>query len=100
MVNLESKKLESILYFLIGIMVIIVGNQLSSRVFYRFDLTEEKRYTISEASKNILQNLEDIVYVDVYLEGDLPAGVKRLQKGIRETLDQDLCRQQPTVSFH
>ncbi len=88
MVKLDSKKLESILYFFIGILVIIVANQLSARVFYRFDLTEENRYTISDASKNILQNLEDVVYVDVYLEGDLPAGVKRLQKSVQETLDE------------
>ena len=88
MVKLDSKKLESILYFLIGVFVIILVNQLSARVFYRFDLTEEKRYTISDASKQILQNLEDVVYVDVYLEGDLPAGVKRLQKNVRETLDE------------
>ncbi len=88
MVNLNSKKLESILYFLIGLFVIIVANQLSSRLFYRFDLTEENRYTISEASKNILENLDDAVYVDVYLEGDLPAAVKRLQKSVKETLDE------------
>ncbi|MCG8310316.1 MAG: gliding motility-associated ABC transporter substrate-binding protein GldG [Cytophagales bacterium] len=88
MVKLDSKKLESVLYFLIGVFIIIIANQLSARVFYRFDLTEEKRYTISEASKNILGNLEDAVYVDVYLEGDMPAGVKRLQKSIRETLDE------------
>ncbi len=88
MVKLESKKLESILYFLIGIFTIIVVNQLSGRVFYRFDLTEEKRYTISDASINILKNLNDVIYVDVYLEGELPAGVKRLQKSIRETLDE------------
>lgn len=88
MVKLDSKKLESILYFFIGVMVIIVINQLSGRLFYRFDLTEEKRFTISEASKNILGNLEDVVYVDVYLEGDMPAGVKRLQKSIKETLDE------------
>ena len=88
MVKLDSKKLESILYFLIGLYVIILVNQFSNRLFYRFDLTEEKRYTISEASKHILQNLEDVVYVDVYLEGDMPAGVKRLQKNIHETLDE------------
>ena len=88
MVKLDSKKLESILYFLIGVMVIIIANQLSAQLFYRFDLTEEKRYTISEASKNILGNLEDAVYVDVYLEGDMPAGVKRLQKSVKETLDE------------
>ncbi|MCK5703323.1 MAG: Gldg family protein [Cyclobacteriaceae bacterium] len=88
MVKLDSKKLESILYFLIGLFVIIVANQLSARLFYRFDLTEEKRFTISDASINILKNLDDAVYVDVYLEGELPAGVKRLQKGIKETLDE------------
>ncbi len=88
MVKMDSKKLESILYFLIGIFIIIVANQLSGRIFHRFDLTEENRYTISDVSKNILQNLEDVVYVDVYLEGDLPAGVKRLQKSVRETLDE------------
>lgn len=88
MVKLGSKKLESILYFLIGIAVIIVINQLTARIFYRFDLTEEKRYTISEASKNLLGNLDETVYVDVYLEGELPAGVKRLQKSVKETLDE------------
>ena len=88
MVKLEGKKVESLLHFFIGIFVLIVTNQLSSRFFYRFDLTEEKRYTISEASKNILNNLEDAVYVDVYLEGDMPGGVRRLQRSVRETLDE------------
>ena len=88
MVKLDSKKLESILYFLIGLFVIIVANQLSSRLFYRYDLTEEKRFTISEASIHVLENLKETVYIDVYLEGDLPAGVKRLQKSVKETLDE------------
>lgn len=88
MVKLDSKKLESILYFLIGTLVIIIVNQLSDKVFYRFDLTEEKRYTISDASKNLLTSLNEPVYVDVYLEGQLPAGVQRLQKSIRETLNE------------
>ncbi len=88
MVIPESKRLESILYFLIGVMVIIIINQLSARFFYRFDLTEEKRYTISDATKNLLSDLEDVVYVDVYLEGDLPGGMKRLQKSVRETLEE------------
>lgn len=86
MVKLNSKKLESILYFLVGILVIIVTNQLSARLFYRIDLTEEKRYTISEASKNLLGNLDDVVYIEVYLEGELPAGIKRLQKSVKERL--------------
>ncbi|NJN28386.1 MAG: gliding motility-associated ABC transporter substrate-binding protein GldG [Cyclobacteriaceae bacterium] len=88
MVTLESKKLESILYALIGVLTIVVINQLSARLYFRFDLTEEKRYSISEPTQNMLEELDEVVYVDVYLEGDLPAGVKRLQKGIKETLEE------------
>ncbi len=99
MVNLESKKLESIVQFLLGIMVIILINQIVARFVYRLDLTEEKRFTISDATKNMLRNLEDVVYVEVYLEGHLPAGVKRLQKSVRETLDEFKVYAGPNLQF-
>ncbi len=99
MVNLESKRLNSFLTFLLGVMVIILVNQLLSGMIYRIDLTEEKRYTISEPSKNLLQNLEDVVYVEVYLEGQLPAGVKRLQKSVRETLEEFKVYAGPNLQF-
>ena len=88
MVKLNSKKLEDILWLLNGLALLFPLNQLSTQSFFRFDLTEEKRYTISNATKELLRNLEDPVYIDVYLEGDFPAGFKRLQKGIRETLKE------------
>jgi len=99
MVNLESKRLNSILTLLIGVMMIILINQLLSGMIYRVDLTEEKRYTISEASRNLLENLEDVVYVEVYLEGELPAGVKRLQKSVRETLEEFKVYAGPNLQF-
>lgn len=52
------------------------------------DLTTEKRFTVANESKTILKNLDDIVYVKVYLEGDLPVGFKKLRNAIRETLDE------------
>jgi len=99
MVKLESKRLNSILTLLIGVMIIVLVNQLLSGMIYRLDLTEEKRYTISEASKNLLENLEDVVYVEVYLEGNLPAGVKRLQKSVRETLEEFKVYAGPNLQF-
>ncbi|MDZ7604060.1 MAG: gliding motility-associated ABC transporter substrate-binding protein GldG [Cyclobacteriaceae bacterium] len=99
MVNLESKRLNSILTLLVGVMGIVLINQLMSHVIYRIDLTEEKRYTISEASRNLLENLEDVVYVEVYLEGELPAGVKRLQKSVRETLEEFKVYAGPNLQF-
>lgn len=74
--------------FIIVLIVIIVVNILSARVFTRFDLTSEKRYTLSPATKDLLKNLDDIVYFRVYLEGDFPAGFKRLRKATKELLDE------------
>lgn len=86
MVN--SRKIEHILKLLIGLVIIIIINQLIAKFPVRFDLTDEKRYSISEASEDLLKNLDDVVYVEVYLDGELPSGFKRLKKSIAEILDE------------
>lgn len=69
-------------------MGVLVGvNVLASFVFFRWDLTQEKRYTISDATKKLLQNLDGQVVVKVYLTGDFPAGFERLERAIQETLE-------------
>jgi len=68
--------------------ILIALNILSGFFFTRFDLTSEKRYTLSETSKDLLKNLDDVVYLKVYLEGELPAGFRRLRDGTREMLDE------------
>lgn len=88
MVNWNSRKLEDILKLAIGFVVIVWINLLSSGYFSRIDLTEEKRYTIKEATKNLLSSLDDKVYVDVYLAGELNASFTRFQKAIQETLEE------------
>ncbi len=62
-------------------------------------MTEERRYSISEATQRQLENLEDVVYVEVYLEGELPSGFKRLQKSIRELLEQFAYYADANVQF-
>ena len=88
MVNLESKRLEDILKLINGLILIILINLLVANYFFRIDLTEEKRYSISDPTREMLKDLQDIVYVEVYLDGDLPAGFKRLQLAVRETLEE------------
>lgn len=66
---------------------IVLINAIGSFAHFRLDLTAEKRHTISIATKKILTDLDDIIYIKVYLEGDFPAGFKRLQNQIRETLE-------------
>jgi len=69
----------------IGILVGI--NAIGAFVFFRWDLTQEKRYTISDATKKLLQNLDHQVVIKVYLTGDFPAGFERLERAIQETLE-------------
>ncbi|MFN8353047.1 MAG: gliding motility-associated ABC transporter substrate-binding protein GldG [Spirosomataceae bacterium] len=63
-------------------------NVLANLFFFRVDLTEEKRYSLSEGTVNLLENLPSDVVVKVYLDGDMPAGFKRLQAAVRETLEE------------
>lgn len=74
--------------FAVAVVGLIVLNILSQQYFFRLDLTEENRYSIAEATKNMLRALDHPVHVTVYLEGDMPAGFQRLQKSIRETLEE------------
>lgn len=82
---MKNKSIQFIL-----IIVILLGvNILATHYFFRIDLTQEKRYTISDASKNLLQNLDDEVFVKVYLTGKgIPPGFKRLENAVKETLDE------------
>lgn len=88
--NNERKNLKKnqLISFGITVVIIIVINIIASFVYTRFDLTSEKRYTLSDTSKEILKNLDDYVYFRIYLEGEFPAGFKKLRKETKEMLDE------------
>lgn len=73
---------------LIVIAIIITVNIIGSYIFTRFDLTAEKRYTLSSSTQELLKNVDDIIYFRVFLDGDFPAGFKRLKRETKELLDE------------
>ncbi len=83
----EVKK-QNIIQLILTLIIIVLINYISSFIFVRIDLTSEKRYTISEPTKKMLKNLNDVVYFKVYLDGDLPPGFKQLEKSTKEMLDE------------
>jgi len=83
---MKSKR-QTIIQLLLFIGILFFVNVIASRFHTSFDLTEEGRFTLTDATKNTLNELEDEVYVKVLLEGEFPAGFKRLQKGVKELLD-------------
>lgn len=84
----KSVKNRNIVQLIIAVTSVIIISYISSFIYWRIDLTSEKRYTLSEVSTNTLKDLKDIVYVKVYLDGDMPIGFKRMQKSLKETLDE------------
>ena len=84
----KNLKKNQIVAFLVTVAIVILVNVIGSYVFTRFDLTSEKRYTLSPTTKEILNNLDDYVYFKVYLEGDFPAGFKKLRRETKEMLDE------------
>ncbi len=74
--------------FFLVIFILLVTGVISSHWFFRLDLTAEKRYTLSPRTKQILRDLDKDVYVQVYLEGDMPVGFKRMRTAVKDMLDE------------
>ena len=77
--------IRSLVLMVIGILLL---NFVGSFYFKRFDLTSEKRYTLAASTKQLLENLNDEVYLKVYLSGDFNPGFTRLRNEAREILDE------------
>ncbi len=83
-----NKKRRDLINLVLVFTIIVLINFISSFVFHRFDLTQEKRYTLSPVTKQLLTKLDDVVYFKIYLEGDFPAGFVRLRNETKEMLDE------------
>ena len=80
-------KIKAITYLSAIVVVLILVNIISSEVYTRVDLTEDQRYTISEATRDVLEDLDDAVFITVYLEGDLPPGFQQLHDATEALLE-------------
>lgn len=85
---MKVSRLHIVLQSITVVLSIWLINQLVNRFPLRWDLTEEKRYSVSDATKELLQSLDEEVFFDIYLEGDLPSNFERFKKSIAEMLDQ------------
>lgn len=73
------------LYCLLGLVLL---NWLAAGWHYRIDLTQEKRYTLSKPTQKLLRNLKEPVIVTVFLDGEMPAGFRKLSNSAREMLQE------------
>lgn len=80
-----NKNIKQIGFVLLAMILLnIVGN----KIFNRFDLTHDKRYTLSPITKKITNKVSDLLLIKVYLEGDFPSEFQRLQIETRQFLEE------------
>lgn len=75
----------------VGILILValvLINVLVHQLVCRWDMTDDKRYTISHPTKELLRSLDSPLTVTVLLEGELNAGFTRLQKAASELLSE------------
>jgi len=82
----KQQQRQAVVRVLILAAILICANIIATRFHRGFDLTKEKRFTLSNATKGMLRDLKDVVVVDVYLKGKFPAGFQRLAEATRERL--------------
>ena len=73
---------------IILIVLLFVINIAAAKFYTRIDLTKDKRYTLSETTHSILNNLEEPAIIKVYLEGEFPSEFKRLQTETKQHLEE------------
>lgn len=94
---MEEKKLNNILNdprwkgwseFILVTLFALILVILSGFVRFRVDLTEDRRYSLSKQTREILGNMKDDIYIQVYLDGEMPVLFKKLKRSVRELLDE------------
>ncbi|GAA4975744.1 gliding motility-associated ABC transporter substrate-binding protein GldG [Algibacter aquimarinus] len=76
-------------YIFITLLILVAINLLSYSSFKRFDLTEDSRYTLSDATINIINEAKSPLIIDVFLKGeDFPSEFRRLQNETKQLLEE------------
>jgi gliding-associated putative ABC transporter substrate-binding component GldG len=68
--------------------VLLVANGIGNAFFHRFDLTSDKRYTLSDTSLNIIEEIKEPLSIKIYMQGELPTEFKRLQQETQQLLEE------------
>lgn len=96
--NIKKQNIQQLLLILVAIILV---NYIVSFILFRVDMTSEGRYTITEQSRDLLEGLDDELYVKIYLDGDdLPIGFKRMRRELSDLLEEFKIYAENDVNYH
>lgn len=81
---LTRRKIQTNVLLIIGIVILI--NIIAAKFFFRLDFTSDQRYSLSDATTNILENLDEPVTVIAYFTEDLPPDIAKVKNDFQDLL--------------
>jgi ABC-2 type transport system permease protein len=87
MTDRKDLKRSHIIQLFLALALVILLSFVSGLKFFRIDLSSEKRFSLSPSSRQLMEGLDEVVYVRIYLEGELPPEFVNFRKSIRELMD-------------
>lgn len=81
-----NNKKKSLIRLGLIVSILILLNVVAYFFYGFYDLTEDKRYSVTKPTQELIKNLDERVFITVYLEGEFPAGFRRLQGGVKDVL--------------
>ncbi len=84
----NNLKTKSWIRFILSVVMIIILASASLFVRLRVDLTEDKRFSLSVPTRKVLSRIKNDIYIQVYLDGDIPIPLKRLKRSVSDMLDE------------
>ncbi len=82
------KNRSNLIKIVVLLVVLLVVNWIGTKVYKRFDLTLDQRYTLSQSALNIVKDVKSPLIVDVFLEGDFPSEFRRLRNETQQLLEE------------
>ena len=83
-----AKVLNNKFWLPVSVFFLIIVNWTASQFHVRVDLTNEKRFTLSNATKKLLKKIEEPITVDVFLKGNYPSGFRQLSASTNDILKE------------
>lgn len=96
---MNKTKQKDLKQFAILIAILVFLNIAAAFYYYRFDLTGDKRFSLGEPTKTLLNSLDEDIQIEIYLKGDFPARFEKVEKAIEDKLKEMKRSAKVTLSY-
>ena len=98
MVTVNSKK-SFLIYILAALAVVILLNLVARHWFFRLDFTDTKMYSLSDSSKNVVRQVDDLLTMKIYFSSNLPGEYGNTRRYLQDILEEYQAYSSGNIKF-